>query len=345
MPPPTRGSGGHINIFRFVNGLEQRGIKNRIVICNDGMLHPCEVGTAELSSQLNDWFGVKQAPVYYLKDMPASDVTFATGWQTAYGVHQFRSTKHKGYFVQDFEPLFYSAGAEHSFAEQTYKFGFTGYTAGSWLSDILRSKYGMKSYPMSFSYDKELYFPRTMDNPEKKHLLCYVRPETTRRGWELANLTLETVHQKDPSIEFILVGGTIDTNSLPYPAFNPGSLKLEELGPLYSQCKAALVLSFTNLSLLPLELMACGVPVVSNKGDFVQWLLNNDNASLADPTPASLAREILKIANLPEQQHRELKQKSIDYARTTSWEKQFDKMFDVITAHIQTKTAQTCSAA
>jgi len=39
---------------------------------------------------------------------------------------------------------------------------------------------------------------------------------------------------------------------------------------------------------MPLELMASGCAVVSNRGDCVEWLLNDDIASLTDPTLEAL---------------------------------------------------------
>jgi len=286
--------------------------------------------TDVLFKQINEWYGSFNGSVFYSDDMPAATMTMATGWQTAYCVKQFRTTGHKGYFVQDFEPSFFPAGAEAAFAEQTYKFGFTGYTAGSWLADMLRSKYGMNTFPASFSYDKNLYYRRPRVDPSKKHLLCYVRPVTVRRGWELANLTLEQIHKRDPEIRFVLVGGDVDTARLEYPAFNPGSVGLAELGNLYSQCRAALILSFTNLSLLPLEVMSCGVPVVSNKGDNVEWLLNERNSTLAETDPNTMAEAVLKIINLPESEHEELADSCIAFANRTNWELEFDKLAKVL---------------
>lgn len=52
----------------------------------------------------------------------------ATGWQTAYFVRRFNNVISKFYFVQDFEPLFYSMGSEYLMAENTYKFEFRGIT-------------------------------------------------------------------------------------------------------------------------------------------------------------------------------------------------------------------------
>jgi len=296
MPPPARESGGHINIFRFLRGLEARGFDCRVVVCNDGIGIPMSTTTDVLFRQINEWYGSFNGSVYYSDDMPPATMTMATGWQTAYCVKQFRTTGHKGYFVQDFEPSFFPAGAEAAFAEQTYKFGFTGYTAGSWLAELLRSKYGMKAFPASFSYDKNLY---------------YRRPTVDK-------------------IKFILVGGDVDTARLEYPAFNPGSVRLSELGNLYSQCRAALILSFTNLSLLPLEVMSCGVPVISNKGDNVEWLLNEENSTLADTDPHAMAEAALKIVNLPDAKHEELAEKCIAFANRTNWEAEFDRLAAIL---------------
>jgi len=75
----------------------------------------------------------------------------------------------------------------------------------------------------------------------------------------------------------------------------PGILSVNELAQLYRSCDVALVLSHTNLSLLPLELMACGCPVVSNRGPNVEWQLSDENAYLADPTPESISDAILDL--------------------------------------------------
>jgi len=330
MPPPAPESGGHINIFRFIRGLEARGFDCRVVVCNDGMGSPSATGTDVLFTQINEWYGSFSGQVCYSDNMPPATITMATGWQTAYAVKQFRSTAHKTYFVQDFEPSFYAVGAESLFAEETYKFGFTGLTAGSWLSRLLRSKYGMKTFPVSFSYDRSLYYRHSCKEPDIDHLLCYVRPATERRGWEIVNQTLALVHKRNPDVRFILVGGQVDISQCDYPAFNPGSIKLNELGNLYSQCKVALILSCTNLSLLPLEVMACGVPVITNKGDNVEWLLNDSNAVLANANPQSMAKAVLDVLELPQDKHSQLVSQSIDFARRTDWDREFDKLSKIL---------------
>ena len=80
--------------------------------------------------------------------------------------------------------MFYPMGSEYLLAENTYRFGFRGITAGTWLKGKLESEFGMKCEAFSFSYDREIYRPQ-----EKKTQGCrvffYARPITPRRAWEL----------------------------------------------------------------------------------------------------------------------------------------------------------------
>src|SRR5690606_37442928 len=64
---------------------------------------------------------------------PDVDAIFATAWETAYPVFVDPSTARRLYFVQDFEPTFYATGSNSVLAENTYRFGFHGITAGRWL--------------------------------------------------------------------------------------------------------------------------------------------------------------------------------------------------------------------
>ena len=98
-----------------------------------------------------------------------------------------------------------------------------------------------------------------------------------------------------------------------------GILRLDELPDLYAQCDVALVLSMTNLSLLPLELMACRCAVVSNRGPNVEWLLNDEIAMLCDPTPEALAEAI--CAALTDDAMREaLIARAERFAKTQHWD-------------------------
>ncbi|WBM72085.1 glycosyltransferase family 4 protein [Buttiauxella sp. WJP83] len=322
------GSGGHLNIFRFVQYLEKNGFKNNICLVGDHR----HKSTDKAKELINKHFFELKAEVFFgIDDLPPAEFSFATGWTTAYYLNAFSKTKHKFYFVQDFEPYFYANGSEYSFAEETYKLGFVGVCAGNWLANKLSADYGMKTFSLSFSYDRDLYSPRpkTEVTNSKKRIFCYFRPPTIRRGLETALLALDIVGRRNPNVEFIFAGWDMDDYKFEHDFVNAGLLAVEELPEIYSNCDIALVLSFTNLSLLPLEIMACGCVVVSNEGDNVEWLLNKDNAVISSPAPMQLAENICKLLNEPNELL-SLRQRGMDFASSTSWEKEGNKLVEIL---------------
>jgi glycosyltransferase involved in cell wall biosynthesis len=326
VPPWGFGSGGHLNIFRFVYYLEQEGFNCRIVVVGE----PKPLSAEDAYKQINNWFFPLKGDVYIgINSAPPAHITIATSWQTAYYVRSFQSTVHRCYFVQDFEPYFYAAGAEYAWAEETYRFGFFGITAGSWLKDKLAADYGMRTEAFSFSYDRNLYSQHKRREPEIRRIFFYARPPTERRAFQLGILVLDEVTRRMPEVKVIFAGWDISEYHIPFEHLNGGVLGLHELPDLYSQCDVALVLSFTNLSLLPLELMACGTPVVSNRAPCTEWLLNKDNCLLASPTVEALADALCNVLTTPIEVVR-LRHGGFVTAACTDWKIEANKVGDIL---------------
>ena len=334
IPAVGRGSGGHLNIFRFVRYLEQQGFDCRIIIVNAPGQDP-----AMVEREIAAWFFPLKARVYIGADKaPAAHISFATAWHTAYDVRNFQPTRHKCYFVQDFEPWFFPSGSSSTFAEETYRFGFTGITAGTWLSSVLNRDYGMTTYPIGFSYDRDLYKPLPRRDASDKRVFFYARPNTPRRSFELGIMVLAEVVRELPGTRIVLAGADLSEFAIPFPYENPGIVDLADLPDLYSQCDAALVLSFSNLSLLPLELMACGVPVVSNRAPYTEWLLTDDNARLERPTVPALADAICELLRDPEQAER-LKTGGFETCSATDWAEEGRRLGAILSSLPGTATA------
>lgn len=290
------GSGGHLNIFRFIQKLESEGFNCSIVIV--GEHQPMSAITAQ--KLINEWFMPLKATVYLgAEQAPPAHITVATSWITAYHVRNFKSTHHYCYFVQDFEPFFYAMGSEYIWAEATYRFGFHCITAGDWLAQKLAEDYGLRTAAVGFSYDRDLYATLPRKDPTSRTVFFYARPPTQRRAFELGLLVLDEVVKRHPDVGVVFAGWDISNYAIPFKHLNAGVLKTSELPDLYSQCDAALVLSLSNLSLLPMELMACGTPVVSNRAACTEWLLNDDNAALAEPTVEALADALSEVLSNP----------------------------------------------
>jgi len=327
IPMYGRGSGGHLNIIRFAYFLESMGFDCRIIVAEP---YSARLTRAIAAEEIRSWYFPLKGPVYLgIENAPPAEITMATGWQTAYPVRNFQATRHKCYFVQDFEPWFYPAGSEAAFAEETYRFGFRGITAGSWLADKLRSEYGMTTSAVGFSYDHDRYKPAPKRLPHIRRVLFYARPPTPRRAFEMGVLVLQEVVNRLPDIEVVFAGWDVSAYEIRFKHLNLGLVPLDELPDLYTQCDVALVLSFSNASLLPLELMACGTPVVSNRGPFTEWLLNDRNACLAPPTVEDLATAVCEVLENPKEQER-LRQGGLEAAAQTSWLSEVERMATIL---------------
>jgi len=316
------GSGGHMTAFRMVRQLEQRGYRCRIVLVGPSSYRD----NAELTRTIRKHFIPLDAVATVGEEsLQAAEFTVATSWETAYPVRRFEATRHKLYFVQDLEPYFYAHGSTYAFAEATYRFGFIGITAGDWLAQVMREHYSMQAYPFGFSYDKSKHRLQP-HKPGPRRVFFYARSVTPRRGFELGLLTLSLVHKALPDTEFVLVGWDASMYEIPFRHMNPGVVPAAELPEYYRMCDAALVISLTNLSLLPLELMACGCPVVSNDGPNVEWQLQHEqNALLAPATPETLAAALIRLLQEPDLRQRIIEQ-GLAFAQASDWDAEGDRV-------------------
>ena len=323
IPEMGPGSGGHINIFRFVRNLNEMGFANRIYIMN-----PVNLTTDQMARDfMVEYFDFDYPDIEIHVDVAAmryAHATIATSWQTAYCVRDFDNTISKFYFVQDFEPYFFAMGSEYVFAENTYKFGFRGITAGDWLKDKLRDEYGMKTDSFSFSYDRDLYKP-IEKRDDNKRVFFYARPVTPRRDFELGLLALEKLSKIIPDVEVVFAGWDVSGYKISFKHGNFGIVRLEELADLYAQCDMCLVLSNTNLSLLPLEVMASNSVPVCSKGANSSWLVNDDNSIMVDFDPDEIADTLAYYFNNPDKL-KEKRKKGLEFATSTSWKKEAEKV-------------------
>lgn len=300
MHPPGESSGGHQNIFRFIKFLEDAGHRATVYLYH----------SADFAIDATYLQGlIRRSPSYPRVDArfiaygeegvaPDTDIIVATGWETAYPAYRDPSLARRAYFVQDFEPAFYPVGTEHTLAENTYRFGFHGITAGRWLSTLLERDYGMRTDAFDFAADTTTY-SMTNDAP-RQDVFFYARPVTTRRGFELGVLALEHLARLRPDVRIHLAGWDVSTYDLPFAHVDHGAMKVDELSGLYNQCGVGLVLSLTNLSLLPLELLACGVIPVMNEGENNRLVTQNSFIEYVEPSPLALARRMAAVLERPD---------------------------------------------
>lgn len=327
IPEMGKGSGGHLNIFRFVSFLENMGFHNRIYLFNAPSLHDNE----SVSKFLKKYFPILDERVEAYWDVKYADfahATIATSWETAYFVKNFDNTISKFYFVQDYEPFFFPHGSYYELAKNTYRFGFRGITAGDWIKDKLISEFNMKAESFGFSYDKELYVPFKKKSNTKR-VFFYARPVTPRRDFELGLFALKLLCEKMPEVEVVFAGWDISEFEIPFKYKDLGIMSVDKLSKVYSQCDLCLMISNTNLSLLPLEVMASNSVAVCSKGSNSTWLVNEENVVLVEYEPRNIA-ETMAYYLTHEDELAEIRKKGLTFAQSTSWKKEAEKVRDAL---------------
>jgi hypothetical protein len=284
---PGPGSGGHTTIFRLVEGLEAAG--HRCVL----YLYDGQGGDARQYDAIirTGWPGVKAEIRSERDGIAGMDAYVATAWVTAHVLAKHSDVSGaRFYLIQDYEPWFYPRGWAYELAEDSYRFGFASITIGHMLADELKQRFGYDSTVAEFGCDTEVY--NVQNRGKRNGVVFYAKPGVARRGYEMGVLALEQFHALRPDVEIHTFG--VKAPGLPFPATAHGNMSPAALNTLYNSCGAGLALSFTNISLIPYELLAAGAVPVMN--DFVGLRSNLDNPHViwSRATPGALAEALTR---------------------------------------------------
>ena len=305
--PPAANSGGHTTLFRMINWLEGANYQNRVYLYDN-----FQSDHAHYAGIIRNRYGFSGIVRPYADGMEDADGVLATSWPTAYAAMKSPCAGKRFYFVQDFEPYFYPVGSEHVLAEDTYRMGFHGITAGSWLARKLRTEYGMRADHFEFGCDTSRYVRR---EGRRNGVAFYARSDTPRRGYELGILALQIFAERHPGVDLHLYGGRV--GKLPFRFVNHGSVDPGTLNEIYNQCFAGLSLSLTNLSLVPHEMLAAGCIPVVNDAPHNRDVLDNPFVRYCAPTPHALAAALHAVSVDPALA--ELSREGAASVRTADW--------------------------
>lgn len=301
MSPPGPESGGHQNLFRFIKFAEDAGHRNTIHLYSArtenvsvsevrGMLRMSEA-YPDIKAEIRNYDPAKGVG-------RSAQALFASGWETAYPAFLDRSAARRFYFVQDFEPSFYPMGSEYILAENTYRFGFHGITAGGWLAAKLHAEYGMATDHFDFAVDKRFY--SVTNRNRRDEVFFYARPVTARRAFEFGLIALADFARLRPDVTINMAGWDVSNWEIPFRYRNLASLQLTELNEVYNRCAAGLVMSLSNMSLLPLELISAGVTPVVNDGPNNRMVSDNPFIEYVPLSPAAIARKLVEVLERPD---------------------------------------------
>jgi hypothetical protein len=298
ISPPGRTSGGHQNAFRFMDFLEKAGHSVTVYFYTTESL----VAIRDMLRSTSAYPDLRGELRVYDPEAGLdldTDAVFATGWETAYPAHRHPTNARRFYFTQDFEPAFYPSGSDYVLAENTYRFGFHGFSAGRWLATKLTAEYGMPGDHYDYAVDKQHY--SVTNTGRRGEVLFYARPPTARRAFEFGLLVLAELHRLRPEIVINMVGWDISPYDVPFPYVNHTALDISQLNEVYNRCAGALILSLTNMSLLPMEVMASGVVPVVNDAPNTRGIFDSPYLDHQPMSPGAMARRLIEIVDAPDQ--------------------------------------------
>lgn len=294
IPLFDRGSGGHNTLMQILTRLEQRG-------------HICSVWVHDyfgrlggfwpgvLRHNIREFFAPMQGPAYAgFEQWHGADVVIATGWETAHPVLGLPNCHARTYLVNDHEPEFFATSTESRIAEDTYRHDLHCIAASPWLRDTLIKRYGASADSFQLGVDHAVYRPR--DVPRRVDtVVYYARHATPRRAVPVGLMALEELHRRRPDIRIILFG-TAEPLQTPFPHEHMGILRPEDLSWLYSEATVGLCLSLTNFSLMPKEMMACGLPCVELAGVSAESIFGSDGPiELVPLNPEHIAASLARL--------------------------------------------------
>jgi O-antigen biosynthesis protein len=324
IPPFSRGSGGHNTLLQLLTRLERRGHTCSVWLADyHGQMR--EVWPAVLRNDIREFFAPLQGPVYKgFEEWQGADVAIATGWQTVHATLGLERCRARAYIVNDHEPEFYPASTEQALAEDTYRHDLHCIAASPWLRDLLIERYGASADAFQLGVDGDTYHPLPVER-RSDTVIYYARHATPRRAVPIGLMALAELHRRLPDLRIALFG-TEQPLHAAFPYEHLGVLSTDQLARLYSEATAGLCLSLTNFSLMPKEMLACGLPCVELAGVSAESIFGLDGVlDLAPLEPQAIASALERLIVDPERRERRSRE-GIEFVASHTWDHATDQV-------------------
>ena len=360
----VRFHGGQTSILHLGTELEKQGYKVCYLSCKEQSPEEMELcANANLPGYKGRVFAVNRYLAAIKRGkIKEPDVVVASSWDTVSFALKFTGS-YKMYFVQDYEPLFYKFGEEYLMSRNTYAQGLHMVSLGEWNRRMILKDFNDEYNPgtyaerteddpaniktcknknitldvVSFPYDSEGYehLERNFEDYPRKNkitLAVYLK----YYGKRLPNLIpymLENtaVKLKEKGIELeLLYFGEAKTFS-PRGGRNLGQLSREELKELYRKADFGMVASMSNISLVPYEMHASGLPVIEFGDGSYPFFFGQDTAILTKIGEKDIADKLLDAISNPAKL-KEMDRLANSKLEDLSWERTASEFGEILKA-------------
>lgn len=330
VPEVAPFGGGITSIFRLGSGLSRLGYSVTYVTFSSQNETQLQQNASLI---LNDYQG--EVSSWENGKKKEYDIVIATDFTSVY--YAVKLHGYKCIFVQDFEPFFFEAGDNYLLASRVYQMGFHLITLGTWCKEMIQKNIQTDSRidSISFPYEPKEYRFANRDYrayaDKKVFTLCVYIRQTPRRLPIFCQYIvgeLKKYFERDGRQLKVLYFGEEKRFCYEYGKCL-GKLTKKELNELYANCDFGMVASFTNISLVPYEMMATGLPIIEYKAGSFEHFFGPDDAFLYDFDCAKLYDEMKSAIESPE--ILEMRNRSVqEKLAKLSWDKTIVEFSDIL---------------
>ncbi|MCB0336574.1 MAG: glycosyltransferase, partial [Bdellovibrionales bacterium] len=294
--PSVVTGGGSLSTLQHANEMIRRGVKARIL----SLTIPGEVQfqfrAPVIPVSFQEFFQIKKK----------KKKVVATFWLTAYFVAELKKrcpTIDAYYYVQDYEPWFYSKPDRFKVvqaAEKTFELDLKCVAKTKYLQDVVREHHQVSVAKVTPGVQRSVFYPGQQEQHfGRPRLAGLFRARTPRRGGKELVRLLERLFVAVPELDVTLFG---DSTGLPEEIADRvnlvGALSQRQVADLYRRSDMVIDLSFWHgFGRMGIEGMACGaVPVLSDSGGVREYATPDQNSLFIDT--AQLDEAVAQVLHL-----------------------------------------------
>jgi glycosyltransferase involved in cell wall biosynthesis len=247
------------------------------------------------------------SPTLLARIAPSADYHIATFWPTAFAAHKLQQkSRGKGaYYIQHFEPIFYTRKNIYRLVEKTYKLSLIKLTISNHLK-LKMGYYGGVTHYVGYFIDPCFkpynIVPQRLEKYKKegKNIILTIAYRDWWKGFHLLTDALNKLYSRRKDFIAVIVGEVTEYESeMRFPFEIVDYMSRKKLALYYSAADIFVHASlYEGFGLPPLEAMACGCPVVLTDSLGIRdYAVNGFNALITSKNPHAIAIAIDRVLN------------------------------------------------
>ena len=301
VPGMVKYSGGHTSILRLGTQLSKKYEVEYVSYIEsdiDTMKEAAYYNLSNYKGKISNYSTLRTSE---------EDILIATFWESVYYLKSLKA--YKMYLIQDCEPYFYTYGDKYILAAKTYELGLHMISLGKWNVEKIKKQLKNRKYTIDyieFPYERKEYYNIKRNyyeykNKKKLKLCVYVKEDEKRIPFLIEKILIslkEQLKYSNIDLEIFYFGN--EKYLKLRGGKNLGKLSKENLNKLYNEVDFGMCASITNISLVPYEMLATGLPLIEFKEGSFKYFFEKESAILINFDAKDLKNKILENISNPE---------------------------------------------